>query len=225
MKILITGGAGFIGRHLTARLARNPGHSIKALDNYRRGSRKPPAQLESDVAWIEGDIRDRDLLSAVMTGVDIVFHLAALSNVVGAIEDLDYFFSTNVGGTFNVLAAAKRAQAQRVVFASSREVYGEQTHLPVSERARLTPKNAYGASKLAGEACCGMFQSADLPVTILRLANVYGPGDRERVIPIFVENALCGKPLTLYGGDQVLDFVWIETVVEAFERAMEMGAP
>jgi UDP-glucose 4-epimerase len=159
-----------------------------------------------------------------MTGVDVVFHLAAQSNVIGASLDRDYSFSTNVAGTFNVLSAAEQAGVKKVIFASSREVYGEQQQFPIAERAELRPKNAYGASKVAGEAYCRFFRSAGLPVQILRLANVYGPGDRDRVIPIFIDNALRGEPLVLYGGEQVLDFVWIETVLEAFERAMKTDA-
>jgi UDP-glucose 4-epimerase len=158
-----------------------------------------------------------------MKGVDVVVHLAAQSNVLGAVADLEYSFSTNVIGTFNVLTAAAQAGVKRVLFASSREVYGEQPSLPVKEVAELKPKNAYGASKLAGETYCRVFRSGGLSVIILRLANVYGPGDRDRVIPIFVKNALYGNSLVLYGGDQLLDFVWVGTVVEAFERAMESG--
>jgi UDP-glucose 4-epimerase len=101
-------------------------------------------------------------------------------------------------------------------------VYGEKQCFPVPEDAELEPKNAYGVSKMAGEAYCRIFRSAGLPVTILRLANVYGPGDRGRVIPIFVENALRGEPLVLYGGEQVVDFVWIATVLHAMERAIVM---
>jgi|SRR5579863_5603671 len=220
MKILITGGAGFVGRHLAIHLWRRHTGSISVLDNLYRGSIRELSQADFAPTFIQGDIRDRDVLSGAMAGVDVVFHLAAQSNVIGASLDRDYSFSTNVTGTFNVLSAAEQAGVKKVVFASSREVYGEQKDLPVGERAELKPKNAYGASKMAGEAYCRFFRSAGLPVQILRLANVYGPGDRDRVIPIFVENALRGEPLVLYGGDQVLDFVWIGTVLEAFERVM-----
>ena len=224
MKILISGGAGFIGRHLAIHLSQRHDCSIVALDNLYRASRRDLSEAEFTPALIEGDVRDRGLLSEVMAGVDVVFHLAAQSNVIGASLDRDYSFSTNVAGTFNVLSAAEQAGVKKVIFASSREVYGEQQHFPIAERAELRPKNAYGASKVAGEAYCRFFRSAGLPVQILRLANVYGPGDRDRVIPIFIDNALRGEPLVLYGGDQILDFVWIGTVLEAFERAMKTDA-
>jgi UDP-glucose 4-epimerase len=224
MKILISGGAGFIGRHLAVHLSQRHDCSIVVLDNLYRGSIQEFSQADCAAAFVQGDIRDRGILSEVMEEIDIVFHLAAQSNVIGASLDRDYSFSTNVTGTFNVLSAAEQAGVKKVVFASSREVYGEQQQFPVAERAELKPKNAYGASKMSGEAYCRFFRSAGLPVQILRLANVYGPGDRDRVIPIFVENALRGEPLVLYGGDQVLDFVWIGTVLEAFERAMAADA-
>jgi UDP-glucose 4-epimerase len=124
-----------------------------------------------------------------------------------------------VVGTFEVLRAAVQAGARRLVFSSSREVYGDPESLPVPENAPLKPKNAYGASKAAGEMYCRTFRSASFEPVILRLANVYGPRDFDRVIPIFVEQALRGLPLTLYGGKQILDFVWIDTVVESLVRA------
>ena len=109
---------------------------------------------------------------------------------------------------------------QRLVFTSSREVYGEAQALPVIENAPLVPKNAYGVSKLVGEACCDLFRrERRLDVAVLRLANVYGPRDSERVIPIFVENALRGETLTIYGGQQVLDFVWVGDVVAVLAEA------
>jgi len=150
-----------------------------------------------------------------MNDVAVVFHLAAQSNVLGAVQDLEYSFSTNVIGTFNTLRAARDAGARRVVFSSSREVYGDPDQLPVPESAPPRPKNAYGASKVAGEAYCQVFGNDGLETVILRLGNVYGPRDRDRVIPLFIENAFQGKPLTINGGDQVVDFVWIESVVDA----------
>jgi nucleoside-diphosphate-sugar epimerase len=154
-----------------------------------------------------------------MQGCDVVFHLAAQSNVIGAAQDSDYSIRTNVLGTCAVLAAARAAGVRRVVFTSSREVYGDPTSMPVREDAPLLPKNLYGASKCAGEAYCLAMRVYGLETVILRLANVYGPGDRDRVIPIFVENALTGAPLVLYGGQQTVDFVWIGDVVYALTRA------
>src|SRR4029077_13273970 len=127
--------------------------------------------------------------------------------------DLNYTFNTNVAGTFNLLQAAKSNGVRRVVFASSREVYGDPRQLPVPETAPIKPKNSYGASKAAGEAYCGAFGREDLEIAVLRLANVYGPGDAGRVLPLFMGSALQDLPLVLYGGQQILDFVWIDVVI------------
>jgi UDP-glucose 4-epimerase len=171
---------------------------------------------------IEGDVRDRDTVRAATTGAERVYHVAAQSNVLGAVSDLDYSFTSNVVGTYNVLVAAREAAVGRVVFSSSREVYGEVDQVPVAEDRPLNPKNAYGASKVAGEVYCRVFQNTyGLDVSVLRLANVYGPGDRDRVIPIWLDRARRGEDLELYGGTQVLDFVPVSLVVEALRRAGE----
>jgi nucleoside-diphosphate-sugar epimerase len=154
-----------------------------------------------------------------MLGVDVVFHLAAQSNVLGAEYDREYAVSTNVLGTISVLRTALEAGVRRVVFSSSREVYGDPDILPVPETAPVRPKNGYGASKAAGEAYCNAFQQAGLEIAVLRLANVYGPRDSDRVIPIFLRNSEREEPLVIYGGSQVVDFVWIADAVESLVRA------
>ena len=219
MQVLVTGGAGFIGSHLVARLVSHQPKSITVLDNLSRGRVAALSEVWDRIAFVEGDIRNRSLLADVMQGCELVYHLAAQSNVIGAVQDLDYSFSSNVTGTFNVLQAARQAGVCRMVFTSSREVYGDPRQLPVPESDPLHPKNAYGASKGAGEMYSRLLSASDFETVVLRLANVYGPGDRDRVIPIFVENALRGLPLTLYGGDQVLDFVWIDTVIDSLIKA------
>jgi len=215
MRVLVTGGAGFIGRHLVARLVRDSSRSVIVLDNLYRGRLADLRDSWERIAFVEGDVRDRSTLAGVMQGCDLVYHLAAQSNVLGASQDLEYSFSSNVTGTFNVLQAARKEGIRRLVFTSSREVYGDPQRLPVSESDPLNPKNAYGASKVSGEIYCRLFSAPDFETVVLRLANVYGPGDRDRVIPIFIDNALRGLPLTLYGGQQILDFVWIDAVVDS----------
>ena len=220
MKILVTGGAGFIGAHLVA-AALAAGDEVVALDNMRRGVR---AKLSDEARLVEGDIRDRDTVALAMRGVQRVYHLAAQSNVLGAVTDTDYSFTSNVVGTYNVLVAARDSGVERVVFTSSREVYGEVEQLPVAEDRPMDPKNAYGASKVAGEVYCRTFQNTyGLDVSVLRLANVCGSGDRDRVIPIWLDRARRGEDLELYGGAQVLDLVPVDLVVAALRRAAEVS--
>jgi UDP-glucose 4-epimerase len=142
---------------------------------------------------------------------------------MGAVDDADYSFSTNVVGTYNILRAASQAGVSRLIFTSSREVYGEPIDLPVDEAQPLLAINLYGASKVTGEALCRAFRrSTGLHSVILRLANVYGPRDTGRVIPLWLERASKGDDLLVYGGKQLIDFVWIDQVVSALVRAAEI---
>ncbi len=228
MSIVVTGGAGFIGRHLVARICASRAafgasdEPVVVVDNLRRGAREAlePLIASGEVRFIAGDVRDADTLETAMRGAEYVFHLAAQSNVLGAETDPDYAFTTNVMGTYRVLQAATRAGARRLVFTSSREVYGQPASLPVPEVAPLAPKNAYGASKAAGEMACRTAAArGGLEVVSLRLANVYGAGDSGRVIPLWLERAARGDDLLIYGGNQVLDFVWVGDTVTALIRA------
>lgn len=217
MKVLVTGGAGFIGRHLVEQLARLNTSHIVVLDNLHRAC--APGQFAQGVEFREADVRDRTAVEKATDGCEVVFHLAAQSNVMGAVADADYAFSSNVAGTYHVLQAALKARVKRLVFTSSREVYGDPKRLPALESARLRPKNAYGASKAAAEAYCALAAREGLDTAVLRLANVYGPGDRDRVIPLFADAAAAGEPLTVFGEGKILDFVWIGTVVDALVKA------
>jgi UDP-glucose 4-epimerase len=221
-RVLVTGGAGFIGSHLVRELVRSR-YDVVVLDNFRRGRRERID--ESAVEVIEGDVRDLDAL-ACAAGCRTIFHLAAQSNVMGALDDPEYSFASNTLGTFNVLRAAVEHGVPRVVFTSSREVYGEAQYTPVDEDHALGAKNPYGASKIAGEAYCRSFANChDVDVAIFRLANVYGPDDTERVIPLWLDDARAGRELSVFGGSQILDFVWIATVVRALIVAGEEGLP
>jgi UDP-glucose 4-epimerase len=215
--VLVTGGAGFIGHHLVAALVREQ-HDVRVLDNLRRGSFE-----RSELAGarlIAGDVRSPDDCAHTVAGVDIVYHLAAQSNVMGAAADSDYTFEANVRGSWVLARAAERAGVGHFVFASSREVYGEPLALPVLESAPLAPKNAYGASKLAAET---VLRAIDIPLTVVRMANVAGAGDSGRVLPLWIDAARHGQPLVLYGGDQVLDFVSTATVVRALLAVAKHG--
>lgn len=222
MQIMVTGGAGFIGSHLVDRLVKE-GQKVFVIDNLFRGKKENIAgHLKNGaIQFYENDIRNYDQIKDKFAGCDVVFHLAAQSNVMGAVENLDYSFYSNVVGTFNVLKAAQAAGVSRVIFTSSREAYGEAQYLPVDEQHPLNSKNTYGASKVAGEKYCQVFQNMGaFDVVIFRLANVYGERDFDRVIPIFLNNVAHHEDIHVYGGKQVIDFVSIEIVVEALVQAI-----
>lgn len=221
LNVLITGGAGFIGAHLARHLLdREDCARVIALDNLLRGSWDSLESCKDDprLETINADIRDCEQVRAACRETDLIFHLAAQATVMGAERDMEYAFQANVAGTFNVLDAAKESGA-KVVFSSSREVYGDPESLPVAETAPLAPKNAYGASKMAAEAWCRAFAAKGLDVSILRLSNIYGPGDTGRVIPIFLDNVAKGKKLTIYGGEQTIDFLPVSTTCQALVAA------
>jgi len=219
-KVLITGGAGCIGSHLVDRLATD-GHEIIVYDNFSRG--KPPSAAfltDTRTRYVQGDIRDYDHLLNEIEGSEIVYHLAGQTSVIGAYVDLDYCLTTNIMGTYNTLKASKEAGVERVIYTSSREVYGECIKLPVNENTHLRYKNLYGETKAIGDRFCQLFNDEyQLPVVILRLTNVYGPHDFDRVIPNFIDQARKGDPLEVFGGKQIIDLVWIELVIEALIRS------
>ena len=220
-RALVTGGAGFIGSHLVDALLNRGAREVVVVDNLVRGRLSNLDAARSDrLRVIEADIRDRDALAQAMRGVDTVYHLAAQSTVLGAARDVDYTFTTNVVGTYNVLRVAHDERVKRVLFTSSREVYGEPLCLPVDEGHPLMSINSYGASKVSGEALCRAFtRESELETVVLRLANVFGPRDHGRVIPHWIEQARAGRELVVYGGEQVIDFIWVGHVVEAILRA------
>jgi UDP-glucose 4-epimerase len=221
MSIVVTGGAGFIGSHLVDRLVADQSDEIVVIDNLFRGKTDHlhAHRDNPQVQFHHADIRDYDTLSRLCSGADVIYHLAAQSNVMGAVTDTDFSFTTNVVGTYNLLKVAREHQIRRVVFTSSREVYGEARYLPVDEQHPIDAKNTYGASKAAGELYCQVFGTFGVEVAILRLANVYGTRDFGRVIPLWLGWAQTGRDLVVYGGDQLIDFVHVTQVVEALLRA------
>lgn len=219
-RVLVTGGAGFVGHHLVLALL-SQGHEVVVLDNLRRGSFEREAFER--VSAIRGDVTDLSACRQAVEGCDVVVHLAAQANVMGSEAEPDYTFQTNVAGTWNVARAAGGAGVDHLVFASSREVYGDCDRLPVPEDASMRPKNVYGATKVAGEALLRGGAAGATGVTVLRLANVIGKGDTGRVVPNWLAAAARGAPLEMYGGKQELDFLPVETCVAAFLRAISLG--
>ena len=205
-KVLVTGGAGFIGSHLVDALVAS-GITVRVIDNLSRGKLEFIESHISNgmVSFIREDVCNIGVIQDVLEGIEVVYHLAAQSNVMGAELDPISSFNSNVKGTINVLQAAQKAEKVRCfVFASSREVYGEPNLLPVSECSPLVANNYYGASKISAEAYCRIFDSPEFRVMILRLTNVYGPRDRGRVIPIFIKHKvvrflICFSVIILFG--------------------------
>lgn len=223
-RVVVTGGAGFIGSHVVDALLDGSASAVTVIDNLARGRMENLAEREGDprLSLVRADIRDLDQMRRAFRGATLVYHLAAQSTVMGAAADMDYTFSTNVVGTYNVLKAAAEQGARRVIFTSSREVYGEPVSLPVDESHPLFSINSYGASKVAGEALCRAFaRERDLETTVLRLANVYGARDVGRVIPHWIDQARDGRDLVVYGGEQVIDFIWVGDVARAIVRAAD----
>jgi nucleoside-diphosphate-sugar epimerase len=228
VKVLVTGGAGFIGSHLTERLVRD-GHEVTVLDNLATGRRENLAGI--DVRFIEGDIRDLATTTKAVRGAEIVFHQAALPSVPRSIQDPLDSDATNVIGTLNVLIAARDADVRRVVLASSSSVYGANGGLPKREAMRPEPISPYAAGKLAAEGYGRSFLEVyGLETVALRYFNVFGPRQDPRsqyaaVVPRFVVAGLEGRPLTVFGdGSQTRDFSFVSDIVDANLLAMEAPA-
>ncbi len=223
LRILITGGAGFIGSHIAEALA--PENDVVILDNLSTGSRE---NVPSDVTLVEADIREYDRLSEVMNGVDLVFHHAAVVSVEQSVEDPLSTQEVNTQATVQLLEYARR-EAARVVFASSAAVYGHPESVPISESAPTNPTSPYGLTKLTAERYCRLYAELyDLDTVALRYFNVYGPrqtaGDYSGVISIFIEQARSGGPITVHGdGSQIRDFIHVDDIVRANIAAAVRG--
>ena len=218
---LVTGGAGFIGSHITRRLL-ELGHSVRVLDNFSTGHRKNLAEVESQIEVIEGDIRDRELAPQAMANVDGVFHLAARASVPRSVEFPWEANDVNVSGTLNLLIAARDAKVRRFVYSASSSAYGESPTLPKIETMAPAPLSPYAVSKLAAEQYCACFAHVyGMQTLALRYFNVFGPRQDPNsayaaAIPAFVSHMLRGEPPTIFGdGEQSRDFCFIENVVNA----------
>src|SRR5256712_13109892 len=219
-RILITGGNGFIGSHLAEKLLAR-GDTVSLLDlKFNANTRF------LDCEKIRGDIRDYQTVREAVDGKDAVINLAAVSRVAWGQQDPFNCWLTNQVGTINVLEVCNRAESNPVLLeASSREVYGEPLYLPVNEGHPKRPKSVYGLTKLCAERdCLSYSKSSGLDPSvnhvIMRFSNVYG-SERdlpERVIPKFMNKALRGEDITLYGGEQILDFTFIDDTISGIMK-------
>jgi UDP-glucose 4-epimerase len=229
MRILVTGGAGFIGGHLAERFVRD-GHDVVVLDNfdpfYDTRIKDHTVEVCEDAAangdgsyqLVEGDVRDADLVEELVADVEYVYHQAAQAGVRPSVENPRKYDEVNVDGTLNLLDAARDTGIERFVLASSSSVYGKPEYLPYDEVHPTTPVSPYGASKLAAERyACSYSEVYDLPAVALRYFTVYGPRMRPNMaISNFVSRCVNGKSPVIYGdGTQTRDFTFIEDVVEA----------
>lgn len=229
MKTLITGGAGFIGSHL-AQLLIEKGHQVVAIDNLSSGRlRNLDAVADHpDFRFANCDIRDSEALMPHFEGVDWVFHLAGLADIVPSIEMPAEYYSTNVTGTFNVLECARQSEVKRLVYAASSSSYGIPDVYPTPESAPIRPQYPYALTKYMGEELVLHWGNVyKLPTVSLRLFNVYGTRSRTSgaygaVFGVFLAQKLNGKPLTVVGdGNQTRDFTYVTDVAEAFRCAAE----
>jgi len=226
MKILVTGGAGFIGSHIVKTLDKQ-GHEVIVVDDLSSGKRE---NLPEHVNLIVGDVRDCEKLD-LPEQIDHVFHLAAQMDVRHSVADPLFDASVNVLGTIAVLNYAVKAGAKKCVFSSTGgAIYGPSEQIPTPETEPSFSSCPYGVAKYASEQYVKLFSRMhNLPYTILRYSNVYGPGQdgsRESgVIAIFCKKANCKEPMTVFGdGEQTRDYVYVEDVVNANLRAMESEA-
>ena len=220
MKIVITGGAGFVGSNISAELSKDADNELIILDDLSTGKMRNIAGL--NITFINGSITDLDLLKGIFKGVDYVFHQAAIPSVPRSIKDPIASNNANITGTLNVLVAAKENNVKKVVFASSSSVYGNTLELPKREDMTPNPLSPYAVTKLMGEYYCNVFRTVyGLKTVSLRYFNVYGPGqdpysDYAAVIPRFIHCALDNKPPVIHGdGAQTRDFTAVKDVVRA----------
>jgi len=218
-RVLVTGGAGFIGSHIVHALA--PANDVRVLDDFSRGRRE---RLPDDVTLFEGDVRDVDRLDRALDGVDCVFHTAGLSRVSESLERPVESHDRNSLGTVQLLETARDHDA-RVVFSSSAAIYGRPSSIPIRESDPKSPRSPYGIDKLAADRYVRLYDELyGLETVSLRYFNVYGPlregGVGGGVIRIFLERARAGEPLQIEGdGSQSRDFVHVRDVVQANLRA------
>jgi len=218
MRVLVTGGAGFIGRHITEYFQHRA--EVRVLDNLRSG-------LESNLSglncqFMHGSILDRDLVRKAMKGVDFVFHLAAIASVQESMQKPNECTEINTRGTVIVLEEAARAGVKKLIFSSSAAIYGDNPTNPQIESMPAEPKSPYATSKYEAERHCHAFtDQGRLAAVSLRYFNVFGPYQNPRseysaVVPAFVEKAIRNEPITIFGdGQQTRDFIYVDDVVAA----------
>ncbi len=224
---LVTGGCGFIGSHIVDRLLAE-GHTVRVIDNFTTGR---PENLKhhkdnNNLTIYQLDIRNKAEIRDIFCGVDYVFHMAALADIVPSIQKPWEYYSTNVLGTYNVVECAKEEGIKKLVYAASSSCYGIPDKFPTDEDAKIQPQYPYALTKRLGEETVLHWgQVYDVPVVSLRLFNVYGTRSRTSgtygaVFGVFLAQKLAGKPFTVVGtGEQTRDFTYVTDIADAFYTA------
>jgi nucleoside-diphosphate-sugar epimerase len=223
-RVLVTGGAGFIGSNLVRGLL-DAGDEVRVLDNFSTGNR---ANLESvDIEIVEGELRSYERVHNAVRGMDVVYHLGALGSVPRSVQDPLTSSAVNVEGTLNVLLAARDEGVRRVVFSSSASVYGSSRTMPTTEESSPDPISPYGVAKLAAERYCISFSRVyeSFESVVLRYFNVFGPrqspySQYAAAVPLFITKIAAGETIDVFGdGEQSRDFTFVGNVVDATIRA------
>jgi UDP-glucose 4-epimerase len=227
MRILITGGAGFIGSYLSEKYTKE-GHTVLCLDNFLSGNLLNVRHLliYRNFKLVEGDIRDYNLLERIIRDVDVVFHLAAQIHVDRSYVEPRLTYDINVMGTQNVLEVARIYDVKKIIHTSTSEVYGSAQYVPIDEKHPLDAPHPYGASKIAADRMCHAYvQTYGMDISIPRFFNIFGPRQRDigygGVISIFTRRVLNGMPPVIYGdGLQTRDYTYIDDALRAFDLVL-----
>ena len=224
MKSIVTGGAGFIGSHLVEDLVKN-NHKVIVIDNFKTGRKNNLKGVQKKIKIINCDIRKFEKISKYFKGVDNVYHLAALADIVPSIENPTEYYTTNVTGTLNVLKASIQNNVKRFIYSASSSCYGIPKKYPTKETSEIDPQYPYALTKRLGEELVLHFAKVyKLNATSLRFFNVYGPrartsGTYGAVFGVFLAQKLANKPFTIVGnGKQTRDFTYVADIVDAILR-------
>jgi UDP-glucose 4-epimerase len=232
MKILITGGAGFIGSHLCEKYTLE-GHTVLCLDNFMNGDLGNIRGLLNYKGFklINGDVRDVDLLEKIVRDVDAIIHLAAQIHVDRSILEPKLTYDVNIFGTLNLLELARRYDISKVIHTSTSEVYGSAQYVPMDENHPLDAPHPYGASKVAADRMCNAYiQTYGVNVCVMRPFNTFGPRQKDTgyggVISIFVKRSLNGTPPIIYGdGMQTRDYTYVKDLARAYDLILKYKKP
>jgi UDP-glucose 4-epimerase len=227
MKMLVTGGSGFVGSHLCEKYVKE-GHDVVCLDNFLSGNIENIANIRGNKRFklIKGDIRDKKLMEKTCRGVDVVFHLAAQIHVDRSYLHPRLTYDINVMGTQNVLEVARAKDVEKVIYASTSEVYGSALYAPIDELHPLNAPHPYGASKIAADRMCNAYMlTYGMDIGLMRLFNIFGPRQRDimygGVISIFIKRIMNDEPPIIFGsGKQTRDYTYIDDAVRAYDLTL-----